>query len=78
MLFVWPDRHPRRNRQGQREPPHPFNANGRLAAILKRRAALGPDAFVFGSKLFTDCSLPADGSAAAMSDVQYVHDVTFD
>ena len=27
----------------------PFNPNGRLAAILKRRAALGPDAFVFGS-----------------------------
>src|SRR3989442_477756 len=26
----------------------PFNPNGRLAAILKRRAALGPDAFVFG------------------------------
>ena len=27
----------------------PFNPNGRLAAILKRRAALGPEAFVFGS-----------------------------
>ena len=27
----------------------PFNPNGRLTAILKRRAALGPDAFVFGS-----------------------------
>ncbi|MGE3341800.1 MAG: tyrosine-type recombinase/integrase [Vicinamibacterales bacterium] len=27
----------------------PFNPNGRLVAILKRRAALGPDAFVFGS-----------------------------
>ena len=27
----------------------PFNPKGRLAAILKRRAALGPDAFVFGS-----------------------------
>jgi integrase len=27
----------------------PFNPNGRLAAILKRRAALGPDAYVFGS-----------------------------
>jgi hypothetical protein len=27
----------------------PFNPNGRVAAILERRAALGPDAFVFGS-----------------------------
>jgi hypothetical protein len=27
----------------------PLNPRGRLAAILKRRAALGPDAFVFGS-----------------------------
>ncbi|MBI4476973.1 MAG: hypothetical protein HY654_07350 [Acidobacteria bacterium] len=27
----------------------PFNPKGRIAAILKRRAALGPDAFVFGS-----------------------------
>ena len=27
----------------------PFNPKGRLAAILKRRAALGSDAFVFGS-----------------------------
>ena len=27
----------------------PFNPNGRLAAILQRRAALGSDAFVFGS-----------------------------
>ena len=27
----------------------PFNPKGRLAAILKRRATLGPDAFVFGS-----------------------------
>src|SRR5438067_8207286 len=27
----------------------PFNPNGRLAAVLKRRAAFGPDAFVFGS-----------------------------
>jgi integrase len=27
----------------------PFNPRGRLAAILKRRAALGPDAYVFGS-----------------------------
>ena len=27
----------------------PFNSKGRLAAILERRAALGPDAFVFGS-----------------------------
>jgi integrase len=27
----------------------PFNPNGRLAAILKRRATLGPEAFVFGS-----------------------------
>jgi integrase len=27
----------------------PFNPRGRLAAILERRAALGPDAFVFGS-----------------------------
>ncbi len=26
----------------------PFNPNGRVAAILERRAALGPDAFVFG------------------------------
>jgi integrase len=27
----------------------PFNPKGRLAAILKRRATLGPDAYVFGS-----------------------------
>jgi len=27
----------------------PFDPNGRLAPILKRRAALGPNAFVFGS-----------------------------
>jgi integrase len=27
----------------------PFNPKGRLAAILKRRAALGPEAYVFGS-----------------------------
>ena len=27
----------------------PFNPKGRLAAILKRRATLGPEAFVFGS-----------------------------
>lgn len=27
----------------------PFNPNGRLAAILKRRLTLGPDAFVFGN-----------------------------
>ena len=27
----------------------PFNPKGRLAAILERRATLGPDAFVFGS-----------------------------
>lgn len=27
----------------------PFNPNGRLAAILKRRSALGPNAYVFGS-----------------------------
>jgi integrase len=27
----------------------PFNPNGRLAAILERRANLGPDAFIFGS-----------------------------
>ena len=28
----------------------PFNPKGRLAAILKRRATLGPDAFVFGQQ----------------------------
>jgi hypothetical protein len=28
----------------------PFNPEGRLAAILKRRAALGPDAFAFGAR----------------------------
>ncbi|MGH9204713.1 MAG: tyrosine-type recombinase/integrase, partial [Vicinamibacterales bacterium] len=28
----------------------PFNPVGRIAAILKRRSALGPDAFVFGSE----------------------------
>ena len=28
----------------------PFNPEGRLAAVLKRRAALGPDAFVFGAE----------------------------
>jgi integrase len=28
----------------------PFNPDGRLAAILQRRSALGPDAFVFGSE----------------------------
>ena len=27
----------------------PFNPHGRVAAILKRRSALGPDAFVFGT-----------------------------
>src|SRR5690349_369822 len=27
----------------------PFNPNGRLAAVLQRRATLGPDAYVFGS-----------------------------
>jgi len=27
----------------------PFNPQGRLAAILERRAVLGPDAFIFGS-----------------------------
>jgi integrase len=27
----------------------PFNPKGRLAAILKRRAALGPEGYVFGS-----------------------------
>jgi integrase len=27
----------------------PFNPNGRLAAVLKRRSELGPEAFVFGS-----------------------------
>jgi integrase len=27
----------------------PFNPNGRMAAILERRAVLGPDAFVYGS-----------------------------
>jgi integrase len=27
----------------------PFNPNGRLAAILERRAKIGPEAFVFGS-----------------------------
>jgi integrase len=29
----------------------PFNPKGRVAAILERRAALGPDAFVFGSAI---------------------------
>lgn len=28
----------------------PFNPEGRLAAVLERRATLGPDAFVFGSE----------------------------
>jgi integrase len=28
----------------------PFNPEGRLAAILKRRSTLGPDAYVFGSE----------------------------
>lgn len=28
----------------------PFNPEGRLAAVLKRRLTLGPDAFVFGSE----------------------------
>jgi integrase len=31
----------------------PFNPKGRLAAILKRRADLGPDAYVFGSSTGT-------------------------
>jgi integrase len=31
----------------------PFNPKGRLSAILKRRAALGQDAYVFGSALGT-------------------------
>jgi integrase len=29
----------------------PFNPKGRVAAILERRAALGPDAYVFGSAI---------------------------
>jgi integrase len=29
----------------------PFNPKGRVAAILERRAAIGPDAFVFGSAI---------------------------
>ena len=37
----------------------PFNPKGRLAAVLKRRLALGPEAFVFGS---THGALPADDS----------------
>ena len=37
----------------------PFNPKGRLAAILKRRATLGPDAYVFGS---TNGDLPTDDS----------------
>ena len=37
----------------------PFNPKGRLAAILKRRATLGPDAYVFGS---TNGALPTDDS----------------
>ena len=45
----------------------PFNPKGRLAAILERRATLGPEAFVFGS---ADRRLPAEhpdglGDAAA-------------
>jgi integrase len=28
----------------------PFDPNGRLAAVLKRRGALGPDGFVFGTE----------------------------
>src|SRR2546429_5166044 len=32
----------------------PFNPEGRLAAILRRRSALGPDAFVFGSDTGAD------------------------
>jgi integrase len=35
----------------------PFNPQGRVAAILERRAALGPDAFVFGS---ASGALPAE------------------
>src|SRR5262249_21171175 len=31
----------------------PFNPKGRIAAILKRRATLGPDAYVFGSSTGT-------------------------
>ena len=33
---------------------------------------------VFGSKLFTDCSLAADWSTAAMPNVEYLHQVAFD
>jgi hypothetical protein len=44
-----PDRHPRRDGEGQGEPRIPFNPNGRLAAILERRSELAADAYVFGS-----------------------------
>ena len=40
---------------------------------------MGPRCYlVFGSKLFTDCSLAADWSAAALSNVEHLHQVAFD
>ena len=44
-----PDRHPRRDSKDKENRRIPFNPNGRLAAILKRRSTLGPEAYVFGS-----------------------------
>ena len=44
-----PDRHPRPTAKDKENRRIPFNPDGRVAAILERRAKLGPDAYVFGS-----------------------------
>jgi hypothetical protein len=33
---------------------------------------------LFGSKLFTDCSLSADRSTSTVSDVKHLHDIALD
>ena len=44
-----PDRDPGVTAKDKENRRIPFNPKGRLAAILQRRADLGPDAYVFGS-----------------------------
>jgi integrase len=44
-----PDRHSGATAKDKENRRIPFNPNGRLTAVLTRRAKLGPDAYVFGS-----------------------------
>jgi hypothetical protein len=44
-----PDRDPGLTAKDNENRRIPFNPKGRLAAFLERRAALGPNAYVFGS-----------------------------